>query len=910
MAALLGLVTLALYWPATHHDFINYDDNVYVTANLHVQQGLTLENLKWAFVHPVSENWHPMTMLSHMLDCQLFGLKPWGHHLTSVLLHTLNTALVFLLLRSLTGAFWRSALVAALFGWHPLHVESVAWVAERKDMLSGCFGLLALIFYGRYARKRSSVERRESSEISGGGANVPARRLNNSLAPSGQAPAVPDFGSNRPAVDAQRSTLDYVLALLCFALGLLSKPMLVTWPFVLLLLDYWPLNRIQNSEFGIRNFTKLIGEKIPFFALAIVSSVVTYVMQQRGGAMTVGEHLLLSVRSGNAVISYCRYLGKLFWPTNLAVFYPYPGHWPLVPVLLAGGLVVGISALLFIRRRQYPFLLMGWLWFVGTLVPVIGLVQVGGQAMADRYSYLPSVGLFILLIWGAYQLTLRWRYQGMVLSVAGSAALALCLGLTRHQLGYWSDSATLFRHALAVTENNYLAHLNLGVALKGQGQTDMAISQFQETIRLKPNYADAHLNLGAALDQQGQLDKAIGQYLEAIRLNPNDAEAYYDLGIALDQKGQPYDAIAQFKEAIRLKPDYPDAHNNLGAALAKQGQLDKAIDQYLEAIRLKPDYAEAHYNLGVAFETRGQIGEAMRQFQETIRRQSDSANAHNNLGTALFNQGQIDDAIAQFEEAIRLKPDYAEAHYNLGTALDRKDQPDQAIAQFEKAVSLKPDYAEAHYSLGTGLGRKGRLEEAIAQFEEAIHLKPDYADACYNLGVALAARGRFDEAIRNYRQAIRINPNRPDAFVHLGVILCQSGRTPEAVAQFREALRLNPNLTEALNNLAWVLATSPDDTLRNGAEAVRLAQRACELTQYDQPTFLTTLAAAYAESGRFPEAVTTAEKAEQLANAAGQAAVAAKSRQLLELYRAGKPYHESPPAASSSPQTPANRTEQ
>ncbi|HKW28020.1 MAG TPA: tetratricopeptide repeat protein, partial [Verrucomicrobiae bacterium] len=696
----------------------------------------------------------------------------------------------------------------------------------------------------------------------------------------------------------------YALALLLFALGLMSKPMLVTWPFILLLLDYWPLNRIRNSEFGIRNFTRLVREKVPFFALAILSGVVTYVLQQRGGAMTAGENLLLSVRSGNALISYCRYLGKLFWPTNLAVFYPYPGHWPLVPVLLAGGLVLGISVLLFIQRRRFPFLLMGWLWFVGTLLPVIGLVQVGQQAMADRYSYLPSVGLFILVIWGAHQLTLHWRYQGMVLAVAGSAVLAVCLGLTRQQLGYWSDSATLFRHTLAVTENNYLAHLNLGVALREQGQTDKAISQFQETIRLKPNYANAHLNLGAALDQKGQLDQAIRQYLEAIRLNPNYAEAYYDLGIALDRKGQPYDAIAQFEEAIRLNPDYANARNNLGAALAKQGQLDKAIRQYREAIRLNPDYAEAHYNLGAALETQGQTGEAVCQFQETIRLKPDYADAHNNLGTALFNQGRLDQAVLQFEEAIRLKPDYTDAHYNLGTALDKQGQLDLAIAQFEEAVRLNPDYAEAHYNLGTGLGRKGQLDEAIPQFEAAIRLKPDYADAHYNLGVALETKGRFDAAIKNYRQAAQINPNRPDAFVHLGNALCQSGHNREAVAQYREALRLNPNLTLALNNLAWVLATSPDETLRNGAEAVRLAERACELTQYAQTAPLATLAAAYAESGRFPEAVTTAEKAEQLANAAGQSAVAAKSRQLLELYRAGKPYHESPPAASSSPQTP------
>jgi len=641
MAVLLGLTTLALYWPVLRHEFVNYDDQAYVTENLQVQQGLTWENLKWAFVAPVMANWHPLTMVSHMLDCQLFGLKPWGHHLTSVLLHALNTVLVFLFLRGLTGAFWRSALVAALFGWHPLHVESVAWVAERKDVLSGCFSLLALIFYGRYAHRRSSGECQEPIAKP-----APGRALG---------PLMRDYG----------------LALLFFALGLMSKPMLVTWPFVLLLLDYWPLNRMRKSEFGIRNFQRLLVEKVPFFTLSAASCVVTYAVQRQAGAMTAGEHLPLAARGANALISYCRYLGKLCCPTDLAVFYPYRGNWPLVEVLLAGGLIMGLSALLFVKRRRYPFMPMGWLWFIGTLVPVIGLVQVGGQAMADRYSYLPSVGLFILVIWGAYELTLRWRHQGMALSVAGSAALVACLVLTRQQLGYWTDSATLFRHALAVTENNWLAHIKLGTALV----------------------------------------------------------------------------------------------------------------------------------------------------------------------------------------------------------------------------------------------RKGQLDEAVSQFQEALRLNPDYFDALDNLGYALAAKGKFGEAIEDYHMAIQIDSNRPEPFLHLGVALGQLGRTREAVVQYQTALRLNPNLAGALNNLAWALATSPDAVLRNGTEAVRLAEHACELTHDSEPLFVGTLAAAYAEAGRFPEAVATAEKAEQLATAAGQSAVAAKNRQLLGLYQAGKPYHESSPAASSSVPMPSHSTE-
>jgi Tfp pilus assembly protein PilF len=568
ICALLSAMTLIAYWPAMRHDFVNYDDDYYVTLNVHVQNGLTLESLKWAFFNPVGANWHPLTLLSHMLDCQLFGLKPWGHHLTSVLLHAVNTVLVFLLLRRLmrlrseasspqADATWRCAMVAAVFGLHPLHVESVAWVAERKDVLSTFFFLLTLWAYARYARR-----------VTGDTCQVTRTEA---------AAAAPD--SSRVT---RHPSLFYGLALFFFALGLLSKPMLVTLPFVLLLLDYWPLERfkacsrfigVQGSRHtpsihqSINPLLRLVWEKIPFFALAAVSSVVTFVVQNHSGAVKMVQTLPLGARSGNALISYCRYLGKLFWPTDLAVFYPYPGHWPLAQVLLAGGLILGISVLFIVKREQYPFLLMGWLWFCGTLVPVIGLVQVGAQAMADRYTYIPSLGVLILAIWGAYELTCRWRYHEMALSVAGSAAIILCLGLTRQQLGYWKDGETLFRHALEVTENNYLAHNDLGTALDRKGQTDEAISQFRAAIRLTPDYAEAHNNLGVALVEKGQTDEAISQFQATIRLKPDDAEAHNNLGNTLVEKGKIDEAINQYQEAIRLKPDCAEARNNLARAL-------------------------------------------------------------------------------------------------------------------------------------------------------------------------------------------------------------------------------------------------------------------------------------------------------------------------------------------------------
>ena len=581
VVALLALVTIALYRPAMRCDFINFDDPAYVTNNQHVQGGLNWEGVKWAFCNTEQgAYWAPLMWLSHMLACQFFGLNAWGHHLVNVLLHAANTALVFLVFQRMTRATWRSLILAALFGWHPLRVESVAWVTERKDVLSGFFGLLTLFFYARYVQK-SEVGSRKSE-------------------------------TNLPTPSPFPLSPFYWFALFFFALGLMSKPMLVTMPFVMLLLDYWPLQRVTGDrpspsygtagEWQVASILRLVREKIPFFALAAAASVVTLVVQKQGGAVMTVENFPLGARIGNALISYCRYLGKMFWPTDLAIFYPHPGYWPLAKVLLAGGLLCGISTLLFVTRTRYPFLLMGWLWFLGTLVPVIQLVQSGEQAMADRFTYLPSLGVLILAIWGACELSRRWRYHKIALWMLGSAAIILCLALTRQQLGYWQDSETIYRHTLEVTENNFVAHYNLGKALVNKGKTDEAISQYQAAIRLYPDYADGHDALGLALAAAGKINEAISQFREAIRLKPDGAVAHYNLGITLGSKGQYDEAIRQFEEAIRLKPDDAEAHNNLGVTLFRKGETNEAISQFQEAVRLKPDYPQAQINLARVLE--------------------------------------------------------------------------------------------------------------------------------------------------------------------------------------------------------------------------------------------------------------------------------------------------------------------
>jgi protein O-mannosyl-transferase len=738
LAGWLVLGTMVLYWPAMRCDFVNYDDGVNLTANEHVQNGLSWEGIKWAFLNPLHVLWQPLTALSHMAVCQVCGLNPWGHHLASVVLHAFNVALVFALLQRMTGAAWRSLWVAALFSLHPLRVESVAWVSERRDVLSTFLGLLALMAYACYAEK--SRFSNQWSVISSQSSGMPA------------ADHGPRTTDNRSLIPDHRS-LFYLLSLFLLALGLMSKPTLVTWPCVMLLLDYWPLRR--NAECGMRNagsgavdtgqgrafpWTKLVWEKAPFFVLAVAASIVTFMVQQRTGALAGGKDLPLGARVGNALISYCRYLEKVFWPKDLAVFYPHPGHWPLARVLLAGGLILGLSVLVWVQRRRYSYLLVGWLWYCGTLVPVSQVVQTGSQAMADRWTYLPSLGVLIVVVWGAYELTRRWRYQALGLSMVGGAAIVLCLALTRQQIGYWRDSEALFRHALEVTEDNYLAHNNLGLALGPKGQTDEAIRQYQEALRLKPGYADAHNNLGYALDEKGQLNEAIHELQEAIHLKPDDALPHNNLGAALCKKGQIEESIRQYQEALRLKPNYANARNGLGAALARKGQLDEAIRQFREAIRLKPDHAEAHNNLGYALREKGQLDEAIRQYQEAMRLQPGYANAHYNLGIALGRKGQSEAAIRQYQEAIRLKPGYADAHNNLGTAFYQQRRTDEAIRQYQEALRLKPDYAEAYNNLGAALAMNGQIDEAIRHFEEALRLEPDYAGARQNLDAVLATK--------------------------------------------------------------------------------------------------------------------------------------------------------------------------
>ncbi len=823
---MLAMVTATVYLPVRHYEFINYDDDMFVTLNPHLRNGLSWEAVDWSFaaglIHTDSnvDYWRPLSYLSHALDVEMFGFHPAGHHLMSLAIHVAAAISLFLVLNLMTGALWRSAFVAALFALHPLHVESVAWIAERKDVLSGLFFILTLGAYTGYSRSPSASR--------------------------------------------------YLLVLGLFALALMSKPIVVTLPFVLLLLDYWPLRRFASSlmadeyyqsnlhsQFPIKTALRLVFEKLPFFLLAMGSSIFTFLFQKAVGAASLLNQVSLPARMGNALVSYTAYLLNLFWPLNLAVFYPYHITLPAGRVAAALVLLAGITVLVLVAARRCPWLPVGWFWYLGMLLPVIGILQVGAQARADRYTYLSFIGLFLMVIWTVGELCRPWRHRKLVLGALMAIVLAILTACTSIQISYWRNNESLWTHALACTSDNFIGHNNLGNALLQKGKVDDAIAHFKKAMEIQPDYAGAYNNLGSALCQKGRVDEAIAYYQKALQINPADAEACYNLGNALLKMGQVDDALVHFQKALEIKPGFAEAHNNLGNTLLKMGQVDDALVHFQKALEIKPDSAEACYN----------------------------------LGNALLQKGQVDDALVHFQKALEIKPDYAEACYNLGNALIQKGSVDEAIVHYQNALRIKPDYAEAHINLGNALLQKGSVDEAITHYQKALQIKPDEAEAHNNLGSALLEKGSVDEAITHYQKALQIKPDNAGACYNLGNALLRKGKVDEAITYYQKALQIKPDYAEIQNHLAWLLATCPRASLRNGIQAVKLAQRANQLAGDGNPHFLCTLAAAYAEAGRFSEAVETAQRALQLAGAQFNTALADDIRSQLKLYQAGAPFH-------------------
>jgi tetratricopeptide (TPR) repeat protein len=619
---ILILSTQVVYWQVKDFNFVGYDDELYVTENSQVQTGISVEGTIWAFTTFHAGNWHPLTWLSHMLDCEIYGLNPMGHHWTNLLFHIANTILLFFMFQKMTGAIWKSAFVAALFALHPLHVESVAWVAERKDVLSTFFWMLTIIVYYRYVK--------------------------------------------RPFLSS------YLLVILSLSLGLMAKPMLVTLPFVLLLLDFWPLERLkyhshhQSPNFQALNLSCLVWEKVPLFIPVAISSVLTILAQKEVGALYSFEALPIKTRIANALASYANYIIKTIWPQNLAVFYPHPfGMLSFWHVFGSALLIAGLSFLAIRMLNQYKYVAVGWFWYLGTLVPVIGILQVGAQGMADRYTYIPLTGLFIIVAWGMPDLLKKWHSNKIILAVFATIFISAFSTRTYFQIKHWENSAAVFENATKVTNYNWLAYNNLGLALMRDGKSNDAVLYYKKALQIKPDYLIALDNLGIALFQLGKYEEALSYYSEALKIAPEHAGIHNHIANVLAAQGKLEKAINHYTKALLIDPELAITHNNLAIALVAQGNLEKAIFHYKSAIKKDPEYADAYYNLGRLLLNQKKNREALVHFAEVIKINSEYAQAYHQIGLILAQHGKLKEASKFIIKSIKINPNYSEAIEHL-----------------------------------------------------------------------------------------------------------------------------------------------------------------------------------------------------------------------------------------------------
>ncbi len=746
----LVAITWLIFGRAIGYGFFNYDDSFYVYQNHWISDGVTRAGMVRAFTHPLVGNWHPLTSFSLMLDAQLFGLNASAYHCVNVVLHSIAVLLLFWVLRTMIGALWRSAAVAAIFAIHPLRAESVVWISERKDVLSGVFFMLGLWAYTRYVRRP------------------------------------PSFGA-------------YLFVVVALILGLFSKAMLVTFPFLLMVLDYWPLRRFTFSPSGASepeekppraSLSWLLLEKVPLFLVTIAISIATIWAQKQ--ALSAAQDWPLRWRVDNALVIVWVYLREMVWPAHLAPFYPHPkgslSFW-IVGLSLMG--LLAVSFWIFVVRKKYPYLVTGWLWYLGMLVPVIGLVQVGWQAHADRYTYLPQIGIYLAIVWLVADLTPRWRSQKLILGTAAMSVLAFLMALSWQQVGYWSSSVGLWRHTLAVTENNDVAERGLG----------------SELLRL------------------GYVDEAIAHDREALRIRPRDANGLTNLANALLRKKEYAEAIQDYREVLEIRPNDSEMHRNLGKALYESGAIDEALAQFHEALRIRPDDSDAGYSLGNAY----------------------------------LEKGDLKAAIPYFQKAIEADDKNIAAHYNLAIALQRNDQLAEAIAEFRKTLQRDPRKVDAHNNLAIALLKSGKAEEAMAEWQAVLRIQPENAEMHNNLAVALLAQGRIAEAVREWRETLRLQPDRLATQI----------------------------------SLAWILATAPESEVRDGKNALELAEKALHAAAGNNPMVFRVLAAAHAENGQYPAAVQTAKEGAVRAEAEGQSAVAQLLGADLVLYQQGIPLRDS-----------------
>jgi Tfp pilus assembly protein PilF len=775
---LIALVTLTAFLPSLQNGFVGWDDATNFLDNPHYR-GLAWTHLRWMWTTHLG-HYIPLTWMTFGLDYLLWGMNPFGYHLTSLLLHAANAVVFFFLVRRLLRLALPSrserghALVvsagfaALMFAIHPLRVESVAWATERRDILSGLFYLATILMYLRACE------------------------------------------------EGARSRGWYWLSVAVFVCALLSKSMVVNLPVVLLILDVYPLRRLGGFVgWWSAPARRVYAEKIPFVLLAAAASAIAVMAQSSVHSAVSLAQLSVAGRLAISTYGLSFYLWKMVVPLNLSPLYELrpPVNPGATPFILSYGIVVAITALALVLRRRVPGLPAAWLAYVVVLVPVLGIFQSGPQIAADRYTYLAGFGWTILA--GASMLscwqTSRRSETGtpITLSIA-SVAICLVVGfgvLTWNQAQVWHESERLWTHALAIDPDSFVAHGNLGTALAQKGKLAEAIDHYREALRIKPDYADALYNLGVALAEQGKLAEAVEHYQQALKIRPDYPEALNNLGVALSQQGKPAEASERFRQALKIKPDDADAHHNWGVALALQGKLAEASEHFRQALRIRPNYAKAlPPNFGAALADQSKLAEAIEHYRQALQIKPDSAEVHTNRGLALAAQGKLAEASEHYQKALRLKPDYVDAHNSWGAALAQQGKLAEAIDRYRQALKIKPDSAEVHNNLGAALADQSKLAEAIEHYRQALKIKPDSAEVHTNWGLALAAQGKLAEAIEHYRQALQIKPDSAEVHTDWGLALAAQGKLAEAIEHYQKALRLKPDHAEAHNSWGAALA--------------------------------------------------------------------------------------------------------
>lgn len=753
LSCIILLSIAAVYGQAAGFDFFQVDDTVYITENPHLQQGFNIRNITWALTTTRGATWQPMVWLSYLLDYQIAGLSAGWYHFVNIVLHALNALLLFSVFRRYTGSFYRSAFVALLFAVHPLHVESVVWIAERKDVLSTFWGLLGIYFYGSYFHSRKKYR--------------------------------------------------YILVAVCFFLSLTAKPMFITLPFVLLLLDYWPLHRMGAGPAGLaRKAGRLVFEKLPLFFITVIMSVVFFMVHKHSGDVVPANAWPAGQRIMNAVIAYVQYIQKFFWPFELSVLYPRGGEITWARFIPSALLLLAASALVVRYWRRWPWLFVGWAWFLGTFIPVIGIVQIGNHAMADRFTYLPFIGLYLILAWGIPNLAGYGAGVQKTAWIAGGwGVLHLILVLTAwNQTRYWHSSETLLRHSLAVTHDNYGAHFYLARHLSAIGAQAEAFKHMETALRLEPDFFEAHAKYGLMLSETGRGDAAVPHYLKALSGMPEDAMTLNNLGVELEKKGRSAKALSLFKKAIAADPGYVDPYINIGNLLTRQGKPDESVAWFEKALAIDARSAKAYYNMGVAFQTRAEQEQAIRCFRQVIALESDHAEAHNNLGAEYFVQGRIEKAIFHFRKAIKAKPAFADARDNLSRALAFREQIDQKINDISSKLADSENRDQLFYKLGQLFEKKGSLKNAATSFEQSLQVNAGYIPALNALARLRSREGRLVQAIALYKKMRILEPENSTIYYNLACLHARQGQKAAAVRLLEKAIQKGYDNWELIRN--------------------------------------------------------------------------------------------------------------